>query len=94
MSALPPKADIGTQPRDVRFVPKADIEELGAYKKSGEPRGNRDSSRPLQNCPKSVMHWPGGFLNINIHSSAQSLNEPLPPPNVTTLRKARPLHQG
>jgi len=22
---LPPKADIGTQPRDVRFVPKADI---------------------------------------------------------------------
>ena len=23
MSALPPKADIGTQPRDVRFVPKA-----------------------------------------------------------------------
>jgi len=25
MSALPPKADIGTQPRHVRFVPKADI---------------------------------------------------------------------
>ena len=25
MSALPPKADIGSQPRDVRFVPKADI---------------------------------------------------------------------
>ena len=24
MSALPPKADIGTQPRDVRFVPKED----------------------------------------------------------------------
>ena len=24
MSALPPKADIETQPRDVRFVPKAD----------------------------------------------------------------------
>jgi len=24
MSALPPKADIGPQPRDVRFVPKAD----------------------------------------------------------------------
>ena len=28
MSALPPKADIGTQPRDVRFVPKADIDGL------------------------------------------------------------------
>ena len=25
MSALPPKADIGTQSRDVRFVPKADM---------------------------------------------------------------------
>src|SRR5262249_62408473 len=25
MSALPPKADIGTQERNVRFVPKADI---------------------------------------------------------------------
>jgi len=25
MSAIPPIADIGTHPRDVRFVPKADI---------------------------------------------------------------------
>ena len=25
MSALPPKADIGTQSRNVRFVPKSDI---------------------------------------------------------------------
>jgi len=25
MSALPPKADIETQPRDVRFVPKGDM---------------------------------------------------------------------
>jgi len=25
MSGLPPKADIGTQSRDVRYVPKADI---------------------------------------------------------------------
>jgi hypothetical protein len=25
MSAIPPKADIGTQPQNVRFVPKADI---------------------------------------------------------------------
>ena len=28
MSALPPKADIGTQSRNVRFVPKADIAKL------------------------------------------------------------------
>ena len=30
MSALPPKADIETQPRDVRFVPKADTPLLGS----------------------------------------------------------------
>jgi hypothetical protein len=30
-SALPPKADIGTHPRDVRFVPKADIAECGGH---------------------------------------------------------------
>jgi hypothetical protein len=29
MSALPPKADIGTQPVNVRFVPKADILHCG-----------------------------------------------------------------
>jgi len=29
MSALPPKADIGTRPCDVRFVPKADILRCG-----------------------------------------------------------------
>jgi hypothetical protein len=28
MSALPPKADIGTRSRDVRFVPKADIKSI------------------------------------------------------------------
>jgi len=28
MSALPPKADIGTQSWNVRFVPKADISQL------------------------------------------------------------------
>jgi len=35
MSALPPKADIGTQSRNVRFVPKADIQELGASVRGG-----------------------------------------------------------
>jgi BASS family bile acid:Na+ symporter len=34
MSALPPKADIGTQPRDVRFVPKADIHHAGQIARS------------------------------------------------------------
>src|SRR5215472_9787560 len=36
MSALPPKADIGTQSRNVRFVPKADI---------GRPSNDDVSSR-------------------------------------------------
>src|SRR5262249_36081056 len=31
MSALPPKADIGTQSRHVRFVPKADIEHPSSH---------------------------------------------------------------
>jgi len=31
MSALPPKADIGTQSRHVRFVPIADIREIARY---------------------------------------------------------------
>jgi hypothetical protein len=37
MSALPPKADIETQSRDVRFVPKADIADTaeGFYRKLG-----------------------------------------------------------
>ena len=34
MSALPPKADIGTQLRDVRFVPKADIPHCGEERRS------------------------------------------------------------
>jgi hypothetical protein len=37
MSALPPKADNGTQSRDVRFVPKADI--AAAEKASFKHRG-------------------------------------------------------
>jgi hypothetical protein len=31
MSALPPKADIGTQSWNVRFVPKADIQAIVRY---------------------------------------------------------------
>src|SRR5262249_38135816 len=31
MSALPPIADIGTQPRNVRFVPKADIQSSSLF---------------------------------------------------------------
>ena len=38
MSALPPTADIGTQPRNVRFVPKADIASLDQLVSAREQR--------------------------------------------------------
>src|SRR5215472_9907829 len=41
MSALPPKADIGTKPRDVCFVPKADILRCGRTGASRSPRRRR-----------------------------------------------------
>jgi len=34
MSALPPKADIETQPRNVRFVPKADMPTISALREA------------------------------------------------------------
>src|SRR5262249_13154804 len=46
MSALPPIADIGTQPCNVRFVPKADILQCSSR------------SRPIGAC--TVEFWPGG----------------------------------
>ena len=47
MSALPPKADIGTQSRNVRFVPKADI--------GGLPHG--DQTPPL--ASRGYLHAKG-----------------------------------
>jgi hypothetical protein len=37
MSALPPKADMETQSRDVRFVPKADIAQLHSITSLARP---------------------------------------------------------
>ena len=34
VSALPPKADIGTRPRDVRFVPKAEVAVIRSVERS------------------------------------------------------------
>ena len=42
MSALPPKADIGTQSWNVRFVPKADIPRCGT-----NVAGKRDRRLPF-----------------------------------------------
>jgi len=42
MSALPPKADIETQSRDVRFVPKADIPGVAALLRFvGSPKDSK-----------------------------------------------------
>ena len=48
MSALPPKADIGIEPRNVRFVPKADIV------RCGEIRRYSITCRLRQGGPKKV----------------------------------------
>ena len=65
MSALPPKADIGTYPRDVRYVPKADIQprRLGAryrqdrYDFHGISRKDREARMPLEQLGGSVMRF-------------------------------------
>ena len=46
MSALPPKADIGTQSRNVRFVPEADILRCGNDAIIRSPRRRRQGPRP------------------------------------------------
>ena len=46
ISALPPKADIGTQSRNVRFVPEADILRCGNDAIIRSPRRRRQGPRP------------------------------------------------
>ena len=44
MSALPPKADIGTQPHNVRFVPKADMVRCGEIRRYSITSSARDKN--------------------------------------------------
>jgi hypothetical protein len=63
MSALTPKADIGTEPRNVRFVPEADIQQpgLGARYRQywhhlhGFSRKNREVRMLLEQLGGGVM---------------------------------------
>jgi len=51
MSALPPKADIGTQSREVRFVPEADIMQCirnWRYSITSSARASSDCAQGLQ----------------------------------------------
>ena len=49
MSALPPKADIGTHSRNVRFVPKADIQTAHYSPRAAAATA---ANRPKTNVPK------------------------------------------
>src|SRR6516225_3633290 len=62
MSALPPKADIGTQPRDVRFVPKADIPRCGK-----ERRHSITSSAVASSAGGTVT--PSVFAHLRLSAS-------------------------
>src|SRR5262245_11714622 len=50
MSALPPKADIGTQPRDVRFVPKADSCIASHHSNTSSARTRTDGGIAIPNA--------------------------------------------
>jgi hypothetical protein len=54
MSALPPKADIGIQPRNVRFVPKADIALGPGPTPQFAPQRHRGGSPLSQHTPMSA----------------------------------------
>ena len=81
MSALPPKADIGTRLRNVRFVPKADRAVTQLFKGLlglrcvlGNDWGN---NRPmsLYSAPKrkTDQRGPDGFVARNNNASAPPL---------------------
>ena len=54
MSALPPIADIGTQSRNVRFVPKADIRSIWKLMARSTLDGAIGRDRTTSNCPSRL----------------------------------------
>jgi hypothetical protein len=62
MSALPPKADIGTQPRDVRFVPKADISRLHSIASSAMTSSCGGMFEAQQLCSRRIDRHAGAPL--------------------------------
>ena len=57
MSALPPKADMCSATRDVRFVPIADITAPVAILKSFDHSCNRTERCPLVVPPVNAINW-------------------------------------
>jgi len=66
MSALPPKADIGTQPRNVRFVPKADM--------NLATRGGRGLSEPTSHKKLASIYRRAIFPIHPIHRVALQIS--------------------
>ena len=56
-SALPPKADIGSQPCDVRFVPKADILRCGKKCPYSMQSKNRQGARSVGPAVVARLVW-------------------------------------
>jgi len=87
MSALPPKADIETQSRDVRFVPKANPRRASEFSRglSGEffSLGRGTNSRPLIYVKRRT--WDGDFPQRN-HSVLPAVRRPL---NCSAQQRAR-----
>jgi hypothetical protein len=61
MSALPPKADIGTQSRNVRIAPKADMDRDRAGARATGPLQTLDGSNPAFTRLDSFRYREDGF---------------------------------
>jgi len=71
MSALPPKADIESQSRNVRFVPQADSVFL--------PRSTSPASSQSSSCPDYLSRSPdvfGLFLMTRLAAGVEELTAP------------------
>jgi hypothetical protein len=55
MSALPPKADIGTQSHDVRFVPGRDERHCSKIRTTSSVHGLDGSQMPESSTPASAL---------------------------------------
>src|SRR6516165_973387 len=68
MSALPPKADIGTRSRNVRFVPKADIgcARAASGQAEADPAITLMNSRRCITAPKAQEHADNWLITSGI----------------------------
>jgi len=77
MSALPPKADIGTQPRNVRYVPKADIVRCGEKRCYSITGAGEKRRRHWQAGRLWTVAWPPQGLGLNAITMASGSIVPI-----------------